>query len=399
MKVLSVDRYNLVFIFALIIQFIILLFAADSFDIHYKEAEILYDGSGLLHIIITISTGLFGDNNIALRLPFILFFIASTLLLYKVTKWYFDKKEDRLLSIFIFMLLPGLNSASLIVNEAIIVVFFTLLYLFYYHITEKQCYILLVLFLFIDNSFAIFYLALFFYSLHKKDNLLLVVSLVLFALSMQIFGFEGITKPKGYFIDIILAYASIFSPVLFLYFFYSMYRITIKEEKNLYWYISFTAFAFSLVLSFRQRILIEDFAPFVVIAIPIMLKLFLHSLRVRLPMFRKKHYAGAYLLAGVLVLNFMLLYVNKPLYLLMEKPYTHFAYEYHFAQDIANELKKRDINNVFSSNSRLINRLRFYGISKGDDYYISLYDEGGYDAKFTIKNMGKVIETVYITKF
>ncbi|MDC7243867.1 MAG: hypothetical protein PQJ44_08140, partial [Sphaerochaetaceae bacterium] len=264
---------------------------------------------------------------------------------------------------------------------------------------NKQCYLLLVGFLFIDNSFAIFYLALFFYSLNKKDNVLLVTSLVLFALSMQIFGLEADGKPKGYFIDVILVYASIFSPLLFLYFFYSMYRITLKEEKNLYWYISFSAFAFSLVLSFRQRIQIEDFAPFVVIAIPIMLKLFLHSFRVRLPMFRKKHFLGAFLLVGVLIINFLFLYINKPLYLLMEKPYSHFAYEYHFASDIAKTLKENKINGIFSTNSKLIKRLQFYGINSGNKYYISFYDDGGYDKKFTLKMMGREVESIYVTKF
>ena len=42
-----------------------------------------------------------------------------------------------------------------------------LLYLYYYQKYNKHSYLLLLLFLFIDNSFAILYLALFFYSLNK----------------------------------------------------------------------------------------------------------------------------------------------------------------------------------------------------------------------------------------
>lgn len=396
---MSVDRYNLIFIATLFIHFIILLFGANSLDIHYKEADILFEGTGLLHYIVYFSTELFGQNNIALRLPFIFFFLSSAIILYKLTKWYFTKKEDRLLSIFIFMLLPGVNSAALLVNEAIIVIFLTLIYLFYYHTTSKQCYLLLVLFLFVDNSFAIFYLSLFFFSLNKKDNILLAVSLSLFALSMGIFGFDSGGVPKGHFVDIILVYASVFSPILFFYFFYSMYRITIKEEKNLYWYISFTAFAFSLVLSFRQRIQIEDFAPFVVIAIPMMLKLYLHSMRVRLPMFRKKHYFGANLVAVVLVINFVLLYINKPLYLLLESPYKHFAYDYHFASEVAEKLKEDGIDEIFSTNSKFVKRLKFYGINEGEKYYLTYYNENDYDKKYTLEVMGKPIQDIYLTKF
>lgn len=396
---MSVDRYNLIFIATLFVHFIILLFGANSLDINYKEVDILYESSGLLHYIIYYSTELLGNNNIALRLPFIFFFLCSTILLYKLTKWYFTKKEDRLLSIFIFMLLPGVNSAALLVNEAIIVIFLTLVYLFYYHQTSKQNYYLLFAFLFVDNSFAIFYLALFFYSLNKKDNILLAASLALFALSMGIFGFDSGGVPRGHFVDIILVYASVFSPILFFYFFYSMYRITIKEEKNLYWYISFTAFAFSLVLSFRQRIQIEDFAPFVVIAIPMMLKLYLHSMRVRLPMFRKKHYFWANIAFGVLIINFLLLYVNKPLYLFLDTPYKHFAYDYHFAEEVAQKLKDDGIDEVFSTNSSFAKRLKFYGINGGEKYYITFYEENGYDKKYDMEVMGKEVLNIYVTKF
>ncbi len=287
------SRYNLAFIVLLIADFILLLFTADSFSISYKESLIYFqdqENFNLLSFLSHISTQIFGQNDIALRLPFILFYISSIIIAYLLTDDYFKKQSDRLASILIFMLLPGINSAALLINEAILVVFFSLLYLYLFKITKKEHYWLLVLCLFVDNSFALMYLALFFYSLQKKDNILLVVSLALFGISMQIYGFDTGGHPRGYFLDTFGAYISIFSPIIFLYFFYAIYRVTIKGEKDLYWYISFTAFAFSFLLSLRQKINIEDFAPFVVIAIPLMVKLFMHSFRVRLPMFRKKHY-------------------------------------------------------------------------------------------------------------
>ena len=98
------------------------------------------------------------------------------------------------------MLLPGINSVALLVNESIVVVFGTLLYLYLYKVREKEHYVLLILFLFIDNSFAILFLALFFYSLNKKDNTLLIVSLILFGLSMSLYGFSFNGVPKSYFL-------------------------------------------------------------------------------------------------------------------------------------------------------------------------------------------------------
>ncbi|RLA80380.1 MAG: hypothetical protein DRG78_11040, partial [Epsilonproteobacteria bacterium] len=272
---LFLDRYNIAFILFIILDFFLLLFVADGFSISYKESLLLENNFSLLSILSHISIDIFGQNDMALRLPYICFYIASVIVLYLLTDDYFKKQSDRFASILIFMALPGINSAALLLNEAIIVVFFTLLYLYLFKVTKREHYWLLFVCLFIDNSFALLYLALFFYSLQKRDNILLIVSLLLFGISMQMYGFHAGGHPEGYFLDTFGAYASIFSPVVFLYFFYATYRITIKGEKDLYWYISFTAFLFSFLFSMRQKIDIEDFAPFVTISTPLMVKLFM----------------------------------------------------------------------------------------------------------------------------
>jgi hypothetical protein len=48
---------------------------------------------------------------------------------------------------------------------------------------------------------------------------------------------------------------------------------------------------------------LNTFAPYVVIAIPLMLKTFLHSYRIRLKQFRKVHNIIAILIIGMLALN------------------------------------------------------------------------------------------------
>jgi hypothetical protein len=287
------------------------------------------------------------------------------------------------------MVLPGLNSAALLVNESIIVVFFTLLYLYIYKVKKRHCYVLLVLFLFIDNSFSILYLGLFFYSLSKKDNVLLVVSLVLFGISMSYFGFDVGGKPKSYLLDTFGFYASIFSPLLFLYFFYAIYRIGIKQEKDLVWYISSTALGLSLVFSLRQSIKIDDFAPFVVIAIPLMVKLFSHSLNVRLKEFRKVHYIMLRVTMVILIFSYLTFVFNKYIYIFLEKSNKHFTYRYHIVKELSEELKKININAVHTDDSKLSLRLRFYGITDSKDYYLStrLYN-----------NNYKIIDVVYFNR-
>ena len=211
------------------------------------------------------------------------------------------------------------------------------------------------------------------------------------------YGFEIGGKPKGYFLDTFSIYATIFSPVLFLYFFYSIYRVGIKHEKDLFWYISATALGMSLLFSLRQKIAIEDFAPFIVIAIPVMLKLFMHSVRVRLSEFRKVHYNFAIISLTVLLLNFLILISNKSLYLFLENPKKHFAYKHHIAKELSIHLKENSIEAIKTYDERLQLRLQFYNIRESANriLYSSKIDSPVYT--LPIEYWGKNIDTFYIT--
>lgn len=395
---INAKSYNYLFYFLLSLLVVVLLFVSNTLSISYKEALNVFENTSVLTYITKTSIYLFGQNDIALRLPFIVFYILSVLLMYKSTEKYFKYDRDRFLSIIIFMVLPGVLSASLLVNSAIMVTFFTLLYLYFFHKEKKHSYVLLFLYLFIDNSFAILYFAIFLFSLKSKDKKILITSLVLFSLSMYIYGFESAGKPKGYFLDTFAIYSTIFSPLLFVYFVYTIYRAGVKNEKTLTWYISSTALLLSLIFSLRQRIYIEDYAPYVVISLPYMLKTFYHSYRVRLKQFRKKHYISAILVFIMLFLNVILTIINKPLYLVIPNERKHFAYKYHFIKEIAQELKKRKINNVYTTDERLQLRLKYYGIEKGYNYFITFNKATIYTSSITVNYYGRDLKTLYIKK-
>ena len=398
MILLKDNRYKYIFFTILFVVLSILIYTANTLSISYKEALNVFVNNSLLSVLTNSSIYLFGQNDIALRLPFLIFYLLSVLLMYHLTKDFFKKESDRLISIVIYMLLPGLLSASILVNSAIIVTFFTLLYIYYYKKTDKHCYALLILFLFIDNSFAIFFLAIFFYALNKKDNKLLIVSLLLFGLSMSIYGFDTGGKPRGFLVDTFAIYASVFSPLLFIYFFYSIYRSGIKNEKTLVWYISATSLLCSLLFSFRQQIYIEDYAPFVVIFLPYMLRTFLHTLRIRLPQFRYRYYYVLVLVLFLLFINVGITIFNKPIYLLLENPKKHFIYKYNFAKEIAYKLKANNINNIQSDDKELLLRLKFYGIAQGNEYFITDKEQYTYDSKLSIDYFGKTLKTIFIIK-
>jgi len=395
-------KYNKLFYFFLLVQFFVLINVANTLDISSNEAKLFFGSHhNILWYLIHICVDIFGQNNIALRLPFILFYIGSLYLSYKLTSDYFKKEQDRILNIVIFAILPGLVSAALLVNEAIIVVFFTLLYLYLYKLYKKEYYVLLVLFLFIDNSFAILYLALFFYSLtYKKDKVLMVVSLILFAVSMQMYGFDVSGKPKGYLFDTFGIFASIFSPLLFLYFFYVLYRVANKKgERDLYWYISFTALVLALIFSLRQRVRVNDFAPFVVIATPLMIKIFMHSFRIRLKEFRNAHKLLATALVSILIINYFIILFNKPLYLVLNNPNNHFARDFHFSKVLAKSLKDIGIKKIDCYDKNLLLKLKFYGIEENSNYLLTIYKQKKYLKQIDIFYHKKLIQSYYIKHY
>ncbi len=371
---------------------------SNDFSIAYKEIEIFQNKSGFSGFLSHLFTDSFGKNPFFIKLPFIIFYALSAIVLYLLTDDYFKYQKDRVLAVSIFMILPGVNSAALLINESIVVIFCTLFYLYLYKKTGKENYFLLLIFLFIDNSFAILYLALFFYSLKKRDDVLLFGSLILFGFSMSLYGFEIGGRPRGYFVDTFGIYASIFSPLLFLYFFYAIYRFGIKYEKDMYWYLASTALMLSFIFSLRQKVYIEDFAPFVVVAIPVMVKLIMHSIRVRLTEHQRNYLILGYLLLFSLVVNFGIFIFNKSLYVVLDNPKKHFAYDYHIAKELAIQLKTLGIQNIAIENSKLRERLAFYGINT--DGNMTLIETTLQDKKYDIQieYFGKIVAKYDIYK-
>ncbi len=215
---------------------------------------------------------------------------------------------------------------------------------------------------------------------------------------MYIYGFSTSGKPKGFLVDTFGIYATVFSPFLFLYFVYTLYRAGIKNNRTLIWYISTTALLLSLIFSFRQRIYIEDFAPYVVISLPLMLKTFFHAYRVRLKEFRTNYNILVGIVIMMLSINVVLTFINKPLYLVLPNQTKHFVYEYHFVKELAEELKKRGIKNIRTDNEELALRLRFYNINRGDDYLLTLKRYESQSERISIKYYGKEVFVAYLIK-
>lgn len=393
-------RERLYLILILVLSGGILTYGTQTLSISGDEADIFFHGTNIAHYLALYSTEWLGKSDFTLRLPFIMLHLASIVLLYKIGKLFLKKRFDRVLSIAVYAFLPGVNSVALLVNNSVVVIFITLLFTYLYLLEQKLAsHVLLIASLFVDNSFAIFYIALFVYAFANRKIDLLLLTVILFSASMYLYGFDTGGKPKGYFVDTLGVYAAVFSPLLFLYFIYSMYRILIKEEKNLLWYISFFSLVVSLILSLRQKLLLEDFAPFVVLAIPLMIKVFFNSYRVRLPAFRKLHTVFFTIVLGSLFLNTLASYLHQPLYTLMDEPAKHFAAKYHIAKELAEALKAKGVTNVALKDERMALRLRFYGIERGNLYKLLTHKEieEGYE-QIDISYYGVIVRTFYLYK-
>lgn len=370
MKALSHKHYLLLFVG---FQYIFLLFYASGMSVSHSEAKVLFETKSLLQIPLNFTFAFFGQNDFALRLPFVTLHMLNLLLIYQLSKLLLKKKKDALLAVLIYSLLPGVISSALVVDKAGVVIFCTLVFLVLYKKYQNwTAYGFFTILAFLDQGFLLLFFATFIYSIRKKENILLLLSIIGFTINYSLFGFNVGGIPTGHFLEIFGIYGAVFSPFIFMYYIYTLYWFFIKYKKDLplLWFISFSVFILSIVLSLRQNIHMEDFAAYSVIGVPLMVYVFLHSVRVRLPEFRKKIYTTFGFLFATLLLNTTITFFNKPLYYLLEDKSQHFAYQHHFVQELADELKKQGISKVRADNGLQL-RLKFYRIEKGGEKRIS----------------------------
>ena len=376
-----------------LIDFVFLLYAANSLSISYNEAEIFFQKHSLLGYILKLSAHFFGQNDLAVRGVMIFFHIASVVLMYKVSKFYIKLEFDRIVAVLLFVLLPGTLASALIINNAGICITLALLCIYLFHIKKKILFSLFFcLAFFIDGDFLIFYAGFFIFALYKRKPPLAWLSAILFLLTLYFFGFETNGRPSGHFIDTFGIFAAVFSPFVFIFFVYTIYRIWVKEKKDLLWFIAICSFCFCMIVSVRQRLELEQFLPFCVIATPLMVRVFFNSYRVRLPKFRKGHKICTSLVMLFLIFNWSAIIFNQIFYLFLNDPTKHLTYKFDVAKELADKLKEAGVQDIATEDTRLALRLKFYGI-KTKSYSKNLLASADLDekSKFSIEKMGKVV--------
>lgn len=356
------------FIWATILYAWSILYLAFTTPITPHEAKLFFNSDGIVNYLMVL-----GQSLISGFLGFRIFFIFSAFLailfFYEFARRYFQKRdndyEDAYLATLIFMLLPGIITGSVLSNIAILVLPLVLLFVLLYERKHFALlpFIMLILF-FIHDASIIFFIAIMLYGLiHKDKKLAITATTFLIAFIILAKGIEIGGRPSGHFIDIFGLYAAVFSPLVFLYFFYIMYRTFLRETKTLIWYISFTALIFSLLLSIRQKVHISDFAPYVTISIVLMLDIFNNSIRVRLPEFKKKYKLSFNIIVGTLLLSASIIFLHQLIFYINKNPKEYFANRAYRPYILSKELKDRGIECYNSKRSREQYQLMYYGIN------------------------------------
>jgi hypothetical protein len=347
---------------------IALIYLAITLPIGTHEAVVFYTDEGTLKVFTHFAEGWFG-NGLDFRLPFVFFGLLNIPLFFYMSKQYFDKMEDSFFATTIFSLLPGIITSAILVNIAVLVI--TLVMAFLILNAKKLIWLqagVTILLLYLHDASIIFFISIAIYSAFQRDRLLFAISASLIAISFLYFNhLEVGGHPSGEFLELFALYAALFSPLVFIYFFYALYRIWLRERKDILWYISFTAFSLSILLSLRQQVIMTDFAPYVIVAVVLMVLIYQRTVNVRLPEFQKNYKMGFRIVIASLIFSALIILFQKPLFLLYDDKTKHFTYPFYEPYWQTMELREIGQNCYTAKNEKVQFQLKYHGIEACSD--------------------------------
>lgn len=388
-------RTIVLFCIILLCNFALLLNASFDMSVHYKEAQGIMYFNDLSFSIARAFLSAFGHEDYILRLPFILIHLCNMLLLFLISRIYLKNPRDALIVVLIYALLPGIIFSALFVLKSGLIIFVSLLCCYYHLRFHKMPYLVMFVAIFIDASFAVLFFGLFFYALKNKNTLGIIICLFCFALNMYIYGLDVSGIPRNYFVSNLGKMALFFSPLLLIYYIYTLFR-ALGRQNNVLVYIGATSMGFVLLLSFRQDVDLETLFPMSVVALPVAIRQFFADMRIRLPMFRASYVRRFVVIFALLFAQSALLYGNKILYLFNVQ--NHFASSYYFSKEIATALKQRGIESIGTDNYKLRLSLSFYGIGDATSPYLKRVSQvnESYENELPIIYLGKKVASFVI---
>ena len=352
----------------LLIYTVALVYLSSVIPIGSHEATVYYTDTKILYYLTHLSNGWFG-NSLDFRFPFLVFGLINIPLFFIMSRLYFSEKEEGYFATMVFALLPGIVTSAILVNISVIVITFVLGFIIFY---EKKKVLMqgvsMVALLLIHDASVIFFISLAIFSAFRRDRVLFTISIVLTAISLLYFNELHIGgKPKGEFLELFGLYIALFSPLVFIYFFYATYRIWLREKKDILWYISFTAFVLSILLSLRQQVIMTDFAPYVIVSVVLMVVTYQKTLKIRLPQFQVWYKRGFSLVIFSLFLSSSVILFHKSFFYILDDKRKHFAYDFYEPYWKVGELEEIVQDCYTAGNKKVQYQLKYYGVEACQD--------------------------------
>ena len=305
------------------------------------------------------------SNELGLRLFFLILGCFNIYLFYAITAYFFSEKKDRFLTLYFYLMLPGVIASTVLANDAVVITFLVLLFLYFY-LHKQLVFSLPPLFLlgFVHWSALYFYITLMLYGLFQKEKWVFLSAMI----ATVLYFLLGIEMPEpvagNHVFEMLGIYATIFSPLLFIYLFYALYRTLLRGERDLLWYISFGALIISLALSLQERIKITDFSAYLMLGIAVAVHSYLGSLRVRLKRFRKSYRVFFVIVTLSLIVSSFAMLLHQPIYRLLGKKYYPIVASVYEPYDRAVRLKSEGQKCVKESKQKVLYQMRYYGLTK-----------------------------------
>ncbi len=304
-------------------------------------------------------------GELGFRSPFLMLSMLNAYIFYLISKHLFDREVDRFLSLVVYLLLPGVVASTVLSSDALIISFVVLLFILLYLKQHILLSILVVsLLIIIHWSASFLYLSLAIYALLKRDKYLFFGCIIL----LGIYLFAGISIPdessKSYFFELLGIYATVMSPLVFIYLFYSLYRSLLRGERDIVWAVSFISLMLSLLFSLGEKVRIVDFSPYLMIGVLVAVRTYQSSLRVRLRQFQKGYRISFAFVLFALVLNTLMLLFHQPIYRFAGKENYKIVKPVYEPYDLVKKFYQKGLKCTENIDRKSYNQMRYYGIKK-----------------------------------
>ena len=350
----------------LLLCYILMLgLVAHTTPISPSEAHLFFqDKTTVATFLMHLGQGLI-PGELGFRLPFLFLGFLNALLFYAVAASFFSREDDRTLALIFYLLLPGVVISSVLANDTLIITSMVLLFLYFYLGGYRLISLLPFFFLSLVHWSALyFYMTMMLYGLFQKKRWIFLASVA----ALGVYFLIGIEIPqnhsKSYFFELLGIYATIFSPLLFIYLFYALYRTLLRGERDIIWYISFGALVISLGLSLQERIKITDFSSYLMLGMIVTVRTYHSSLRVRLKCFQSDYRVLFWVVTVSLIVSTLSILLHQPIYRLVGKVNYSIVSPVYEPYDKVKKLKHEGKSCVEDFRKKTSDQMKYYGLNK-----------------------------------